>query len=328
VHALKKVITKSVDRDMIWDGSTALAVAIANGSVVGAQLLLEEGANPNTLLADHRSGLQLLLSKENETKFEGGARKELGALMLSCGANPLQKVNIATAGKDTVLGLVMDQAYAEYEPREVSKQATKALHTGAISVFSGEEEWPIMDMLVENMREVNRKHIMKHGKPMEKFCEECGRSHGVPFHTCNRCGMVVFCRDKCKMRAFSTHHRHVCVTYRKLKGETQWGDDGDATQWRPRKLPEGKEFELEHWERSCARALATPLEENPELAYTSTVRATPIRTTSRYGARFSGRNLHSRMRLIPTPLFRLKRCHACDQYHSSRVSTASYRLAL
>jgi hypothetical protein len=28
------------------------------------------------------------------------------------------------------------------------------------------------------------------------------------------------------------------------------------------------------------------------------------------------------------PLLRLKRCHACDRWHSSRVSTASYRLAL
>jgi anaphase-promoting complex subunit 8 len=40
------------------------------------------------------------------------------------------------------------------------------------------------------------------------------------------------------------------------------------------------------------------------------------------------RNLNSRMPLGFTPLLRLKRCHACDQWHSSRVSTASYRLAL
>jgi hypothetical protein len=37
------------------------------------------------------------------------------------------------------------------------------------------------------------------------------------------------------------------------------------------------------------------------------------------------RNLHSRMPLSFTPLLRLKRCHACDQWHSSRVSTTSYR---
>jgi hypothetical protein len=35
---------------------------------------------------------------------------------------------------------------------------------------------------------------------------------------------------------------------------------------------------------------------------------------------FFGRNLHSRMPLSFTPLLRLKRCHACDQWHSSRVS--------
>jgi hypothetical protein len=202
--------------------------------------------------------------------------------MMACGANPLQKVNIAAKGKEHVHGLVMDQAYAEYQPREVGKQATQALHTAfPSSVFTGAEEWPIMDMLVENMREANRKHIVQHGKPMEKFCEECGRSHGVPFHTCNRCGMVVFCRDKCKMRAFSTHHRHVCVTYRKLKGATQWGEDGDATQWRPRMQMQGKQFELEHWERSSARPFTGTIEEDPALAYTSSVRATPIRTTSR-----------------------------------------------
>jgi hypothetical protein len=33
------------------------------------------------------------------------------------------------------------------------------------------------------------------------------------------------------------------------------------------------------------------------------------------------RNLHSRMPLSFTPLLRLKRCYACDQWHSSRVST-------
>jgi hypothetical protein len=31
------------------------------------------------------------------------------------------------------------------------------------------------------------------------------------------------------------------------------------------------------------------------------------------------------MPLSFTPLFRLKRCHVCDQCHASRVSTASYR---
>jgi hypothetical protein len=36
--------------------------------------------------------------------------------------------------------------------------------------------------------------------------------------------------------------------------------------------------------------------------------------------------LHSRGEpLVPTLLLRLKRCHACGQWHSSRVSTTSYR---
>jgi hypothetical protein len=33
------------------------------------------------------------------------------------------------------------------------------------------------------------------------------------------------------------------------------------------------------------------------------------------------RNVHSRMPLNFTPLLRLKYCHACDQWHSSRVFT-------
>jgi sialate O-acetylesterase len=37
--------------------------------------------------------------------------------------------------------------------------------------------------------------------------------------------------------------------------------------------------------------------------------------------RVSDRNLHSRIPLNLTPLLRLKRCHACDQCHSSLVST-------
>jgi hypothetical protein len=36
---------------------------------------------------------------------------------------------------------------------------------------------------------------------------------------------------------------------------------------------------------------------------------------------FSGRNAHLRMPLSFTPLLRLKRCHACDQCHSSWMST-------
>jgi hypothetical protein len=35
---------------------------------------------------------------------------------------------------------------------------------------------------------------------------------------------------------------------------------------------------------------------------------------------FFDRDLHARMPLVPTPA-RVKRCHACDQWHSSRVST-------
>jgi hypothetical protein len=35
----------------------------------------------------------------------------------------------------------------------------------------------------------------------------------------------------------------------------------------------------------------------------------------------SDRNPHSRIALVPTPLLRLKRCHVCDQWHSSRLST-------
>jgi hypothetical protein len=42
---------------------------------------------------------------------------------------------------------------------------------------------------------------------------------------------------------------------------------------------------------------------------------------------FFDRNLHSRIPMVPTPA-RLKLLHACDQCHSSRVPTASYRLAL
>jgi uncharacterized membrane protein YccF (DUF307 family) len=43
---------------------------------------------------------------------------------------------------------------------------------------------------------------------------------------------------------------------------------------------------------------------------------------------FSDKELHSRMPLEPTPLLRLKRCHACDQWHFSREFTASYRFTL
>jgi hypothetical protein len=44
-----------------------------------------------------------------------------------------------------------------------------------------------------------------------------------------------------------------------------------------------------------------------------------------YGARFFDRHLHTRVPLRFAPLLRLKRCHACDPWHSSQVDTASYR---
>jgi hypothetical protein len=46
-----------------------------------------------------------------------------------------------------------------------------------------------------------------------------------------------------------------------------------------------------------------------------------IKIGKAYGARFSTRSFHSRVPLSFTPLLRLKRCHACDQCHSSRVFT-------
>ena len=290
LHALKKVLGKAQGRDMICAGRTALSSAVNNGNVAGAQILLEEGADANCLVEDDRSVLQLLLQKSRESLFKAGARLDLAKAMLGVGANPLQKVNIAAVDTEAVMGLVMDQAYVEYEPREKSRkeQATATLHAGAEGEpkFSAVEEWPIMDLLIEQMRETNKQHIMKTGKPMEKFCEECGRSHGVPFHSCNRCGMVVFCRDKCKMRAFSTHHRAICVTYRKLRGMDTWGNDGEATQWKPRKLPDGKEFQMENWQRNAARPFKVPEGFEPPdegLAYQSAVRSTPIRTTTRNG---------------------------------------------
>jgi hypothetical protein len=52
------------------------------------------------------------------------------------------------------------------------------------------------------------------------------------------------------------------------------------------------------------------------------VRAKDVGSMWIYGAvRVSGRHLHSRMPLDPTPV-RLKHGHACDQWHSSRESTA------
>jgi hypothetical protein len=43
---------------------------------------------------------------------------------------------------------------------------------------------------------------------------------------------------------------------------------------------------------------------------------------------FFRQGLHSRRSLRFAPLFHLKLFHACDQWHSSRVFTASYRLTL
>ena len=294
VYALKKILGKAQGRDMLYQGMSALSLAVTNGNVAGAQILIEEGADANCLVEDSRSILQLVLTKANESLFEAGARLDLARALLGSGANPLQKVNIALAGCEMVMGLVMDQAYAEYEPREKGRKeqakmkpsADGSAEAGSAGKFSASEEWPIMDLLVESMRETNKTFIMKNGKAMEKFCEECGRSNGVPFHSCNRCGMVVFCRDKCKMRSFSTHHRGVCVTYRRLRGMDTWGDDGDATQWKPRKVPEGKQFELENWQRSAARPFKLPEGfESPDqcLSYTGIVRSAPIRTTSRNG---------------------------------------------
>jgi hypothetical protein len=40
------------------------------------------------------------------------------------------------------------------------------------------------------------------------------------------------------------------------------------------------------------------------------------------------RNLHSRIPLRITPLLRLKLLHACDQWHSARMFTTSYRFKL
>jgi hypothetical protein len=43
---------------------------------------------------------------------------------------------------------------------------------------------------------------------------------------------------------------------------------------------------------------------------------------------FFDRTSHSMMPLSFTPLLRLKRCHACDQWHSSRASTCLLLLPL
>jgi hypothetical protein len=71
----------------------------------------------------------------------------------------------------------------------------------------------------------------------------------------------------------------------------------------------------------------------PVFSYRSlhTLRCTPMQALcGKVFARctFFDRNLHSRMPLSFTPLLRLKRCHACDQWDSSRVFTASYRLVV
>jgi hypothetical protein len=50
-------------------------------------------------------------------------------------------------------------------------------------------------------------------------------------------------------------------------------------------------------------------------------RSVQFDSAARYGARFSTEIYTRGVPLSFTPLLRLKRCHACDQWHSSRVST-------
>jgi hypothetical protein len=52
----------------------------------------------------------------------------------------------------------------------------------------------------------------------------------------------------------------------------------------------------------------------------------PANTTVRCSV-FDDRDVHSRMLLSFTPLLHLKRCHACDQWHSFRVSTHTLTVA-
>jgi ankyrin repeat protein len=285
VHALATIVDRSASRDTVWGGETALSLAVRSGNVVGAQILLRSGANPNRQVADGRTALQLLLTKEREHLFEPGARLGLETILLDGGADPVQQVNIAPSGQPRSMGLLMDQLFREYEPREDPHRRpppTEALHKKKARTYSGAEEWPIMDMLVGHMRRANHESIVTKGRAKGRFCQECGRSINVALSACNRCGAVLFCRDKCKMRAFSTHHRATCSRYKGMAGLSLYGDgDGATTQWRPRKLPNGKQFDIERWQRSAARPFTVPngFEYiDRSLDHSSSVRSTPIRS--------------------------------------------------
>ena len=123
------------------------------------------------------------------------------------------------------------------------------------------EAQDIIGLLVEWMRVWNHREILA-GKPSKRFCQQCGRSNNVRLHNCNRCGTVYFCRDKCKMRAFSSFHKGQCAFYR-ARFNHFWpdDDDGSATKWRPKKSATGNEFNITEWEASAARPFVPDPEE-------------------------------------------------------------------
>ena len=94
LRVLPQIVRLSRSPDVMFNNETALSVAIANGNVAGAQVLLMGRACPNLKLSHHRTALQKLLQKSSEELFFVGARLALLRIMFEHGANPLQKVNI------------------------------------------------------------------------------------------------------------------------------------------------------------------------------------------------------------------------------------------
>ncbi|ESO88630.1 hypothetical protein LOTGIDRAFT_125797, partial [Lottia gigantea] len=247
-HACKVVkllLDHKANPNLLCNGFSPLALAIASGNDMAIDELLTYGADPSLPLTHGvGSALCVATSTEYEDRRPIQSRIQLIDKLVKCGGNILSPILI---GPKRLTGTAVDYSYYMFnQDRRIAHMPYHALthaeretynarrkllgHIGDIMrVKATEREKQRMeDELREGLKSAplppGSRGKGKGGQvsfdppvatetttPLLKYCYECGRSVGVRLSPCTRCKEVYYCSKACKIKAWNSRHKDECI---------------------------------------------------------------------------------------------------------------------
>ncbi|XP_036374106.1 ankyrin repeat and MYND domain-containing protein 1 [Megalops cyprinoides] len=278
------LLSHKSNTNLLWSGHSALSLAIASGNDLAVDELLAWGADPNLPLTRHvGSALCAVANINYNCRQHPQSRIKLLEKLIKAGANILMPV-VYGEGRRSAVGTAVDYAYYAFQ------QDARIAHTPYHALSSKEREvYNARRLLLAQMGDLLRRAAVGaerqrlereqslgvrsesvvsvpwkssciseqvpplQGKPLFRYCYQCGRSAGVTLAPCSRCREVFYCGKACKMKAWNDRHKDECIRVsaskesskrQELHTQERQGQDG-------RRTPAGKRGNRRKGTDSC-----------------------------------------------------------------------------